>query len=140
MPEIVQLRNSEHYKGVIRCIHVLCEFDCLQVAQILRAPYGTVTSVVATLNNEGYIEPVLSHSWGTGRNRRLVYKHAKYIKPQVAANTDIRDSSGRVIWMYTDKNETGAQRYRITPRWSEFLARWNSFLNRKAGDDLKPRN
>lgn len=123
----VHLSSSDDYKAVIRHVHVMAIFDRLQLALLINIPYGTVSRILTELFNEGYIERVY-HMW----NRKKVYEKRAWSRALPSANNEMR-VKGKVNWAYTDSTSARQQTYSVTPKWSQFLKRWNHFL--KTGED-----
>jgi DNA-binding PadR family transcriptional regulator len=123
----LRLSASANFRAVIRHVHMMSHFDRLGLALMINIPYGTVSRILTMLYNEGYIEKVY-HLW----NKKKIYEKQGYSKGLPEANHDMR-VNGKTNWSYTDKDTAHQQLYRVSPKWDEFLRRWNHFLEK--GED-----
>lgn len=108
----VHMSSNEDYKAVIRFIHLMPQFNRIEIAAIFKIPFGTVSRILAELTNEGFIEKteeqtMYSEMW-IKRNRDLFDHRMNYGSGK----------SGQRASVICIKSKT----------WPVFLSRWNTFL------------
>jgi hypothetical protein len=105
----IRFRAAAHYRGLVRALQVLDTFDCLQLAVILGVNYGTVSSMLAPIANEGYIE--VTHTRGV------------YSRAELKRNPDLLE----LKLNYGSGNTKKSITFRKTKKWSAFMTRWHAF-------------
>lgn len=108
----VHLSYSTSYRNIIRTIHMLDQFDRIQVAAIHKVPFGTASRVFSELENERYIKSI--------RNNRY------YIPSHLRRNEDLKDHR------FNYSNSANGMIKSVicvkTERWDHFVKRWSRFL------------
>ena len=118
----VKLSKTEPYRAVVRYLHLHKTIDRLGLGFVLGQPFGSVSRVISTLCNEGYLE----------RNPpRMVYSRAFMNYEVFCVDTD--DKGHHLNWNYGTSPQGRATVYQKTDRWGQFMRRYDRFL--KTGKD-----
>lgn len=113
--------EGEYYKGTIRALQVLEEFDRIQVAVMFKAAFGSVSRVFAELLAEGYIEEVVDEV-----NGEKVPRKREYSRNLLNRNPDLKGFE--LNYAHTKHGIAETKVYRKARSWPELITRWRAFL------------
>jgi len=113
--------EGDYYKGTIRTLQVLEEFDRVQVSVIFKAAFGSVSRVFAELHAEGYIEEVVDEVDG-----KKVPRKKEYSRNLLNRNPDL--TGFELNYAHSKHGIVTTKVYRKTKDWPEMITRWRGFL------------
>lgn len=120
----VKLSGTDDYKAVIRYIHLHTDVDRLGLSFVTGLPFGTVSRIISTLANEGYLAKHIG--------ARMVYDR-RYVDHELFM-IDTPDKGRHLNWNYGNAQRRGrATGYTKSIYWDQFMKRYSRFL--KTGKD-----
>lgn len=108
--EPVVFINKKYYKDLVKMPQVTESFSRTQLSVCVDEPYGTVSRVISTWKNEGYVED-------TGIK-------SSYNGLELKRNPELKDHRLN----YSHNHNVTSMQVRKTKKWPELIDRWGKFL------------